>query len=116
MSDTPANPDTDVIIVGAGPIGLATACALAHHGVAFRIFERAHGISGASKGHNVIARAQELLDAVGARAALARKAYVTPFTQFLVDQNPFARLDSSGSGSPFDRVVVEFRWDEMGSL
>lgn len=105
MSATPDTPDTDVVIVGAGPIGLATACALAHHGVRFRIFERAHGIPGASKGHNVIARAQELLHAIGARDALAEKAYVAPFTQFLLDRDPIARLDSRGSGSPFDAVL-----------
>lgn len=63
--------DTDVVIVGAGPVGLAMACALAHHGVSYRIYERASGISGASKGHNVIARAQELLASIGVRDALA---------------------------------------------
>lgn len=35
--------DTDVAIVGAGPIGLTLACALAHHGVRFRLFEKRTG-------------------------------------------------------------------------
>ncbi len=30
--------DTDVIIIGAGPIGLTAAAALAHHGIKFRLF------------------------------------------------------------------------------
>lgn len=97
--------DTDVIIVGAGPIGLTTACALAHHGVRFRIFEKAHGISGASKGHDVIARAQELLASISVWDAIAAKSYPAPFTQFMLDQVPLARLDSRGSGSPFDAVL-----------
>lgn len=109
MGASPDTRDTDVVIVGAGPIGLATACALTHHGVRFRIFERAHGISGASKGHNVIARAQELLHAIGARDALAEKAHMAPFTQFLLDRDPIARLDSRGSGSPFDAVLSQTR-------
>jgi 2-polyprenyl-6-methoxyphenol hydroxylase-like FAD-dependent oxidoreductase len=95
----------DVVIVGAGPIGLATACALAHHGVRFRILERAHGISGESKGHNVIARAQELLHAIGVLDALAEKGYRAPLTQFLLDQAPLARLDTSTSPSPFGPVL-----------
>jgi len=108
MNTTTASPNDgsiDVVIVGAGPIGLATACALAHHGVRFRILERAHGISGESKGHNVIARAQELLHAIGVRDVLAEKGYHAPFTQFLLDQAPLARLDTSGSPSPFGPVL-----------
>ena len=58
----------DVVILDAGHIGFAAACAFAPHGVRLRIIERAHGISG---GHNVIARAQELLHAIGVRDMLA---------------------------------------------
>lgn len=42
--------DTDVAIAGAGPVGLTLACALAHHGVRFRIFERKPGPSHAEAG------------------------------------------------------------------
>lgn len=108
MNTTTASPDDgiiDVVIVGAGPIGLATACALAHHGVHFRIIERSHGISGESKGHNVIARAQELLNAIGVRDVLAEKGYRAPFTQFLLDRAPLARLDTRASPSPFGPVL-----------
>jgi 2-polyprenyl-6-methoxyphenol hydroxylase-like FAD-dependent oxidoreductase len=86
--------DTDVVIVGAGPVGLAMACALAHHGVSYRIYERASGISGASKGHNVIARAQELLASIGVRDALAQKSHVAPFTQYMLDGRPIHRQSS----------------------
>ncbi len=97
--------DTDVIIVGAGPIGFTTACALAHHGVRFRIIEKAHGISGASKGHDVIARAQELLASVGVLDAIAAKSYRAPFTQFMLDQVPLVRLVSRDSESQNDAVL-----------
>ncbi|MEA3536995.1 FAD-dependent monooxygenase [Rhizobium sp. CC-YZS058] len=97
--------DTDVLIIGAGPIGLTTACALAHHGVRFRIIEKAHGISGASKGHNVIARAQELLGSIGVLDPISDKSYRAPFTQFFLDQVPFARLDARGSDSPYEGVL-----------
>lgn len=97
--------DTDVVIVGAGPVGLATACALAHHGVSFRIFERAPGISGASKGHNAIARAQELLASIGVRDALAERSYTAPFTQFILDGRPIHRKDTSDLPSPWPDVL-----------
>lgn len=97
--------DTDVVIVGAGPVGLATACALAHHGLSFRIFERAPGISGASKGHNVIARAQELLAAIGVRDAVAAKSYVAPFTQYMLDGSPIHRQSTRDLPSPWPDVL-----------
>ena len=97
--------DTDVVIVGAGPVGLATACALAHHGVSFRIFERAPGISGASKGHNAIARAQELLVSIGVRDTLAERSYAAPFTQFMLDGRPLHRKDTSDLPSPWPDVL-----------
>ncbi|MGU3422792.1 FAD-dependent monooxygenase [Methylobacterium sp. D54C] len=97
--------DTDVVIVGAGPVGLATACALAHHGVSFRIFERAPGISGASKGHNVIARAQELLASIGVRDTLARTSYGAPFTQYMLDGRPIHRQSTRELPSPYPDVL-----------
>ncbi len=63
--------DTDVAIVGAGPIGLTLACALAHHGVRFRLFERRTEAPKYSKANNLWARPQELLAAIGVRDALA---------------------------------------------
>lgn len=97
--------DTDVVIVGAGPVGLATACALAHHGVSFRIFERAPGISGASKGHNAIARAQELLAAIGVREPVATNSYVAPFTQYMLDGRPIHRQSTRDLPSPYPDVL-----------
>ncbi|WP_152048296.1 FAD-dependent monooxygenase [Aureimonas psammosilenae] len=97
--------DTDVVIVGAGPVGLATACALARHGVAFRIFERAPGISGASKGHNVIARAQELLASIGVRDTLAKTSYVAPYTQYMLDGRPIHRQSTRDLPSPYPDVL-----------
>ncbi|XUY28969.1 FAD-dependent oxidoreductase [Agrobacterium sp. rho-8.1] len=67
--------DTDVIIIGAGPIGLSTACALAHHGVNFRLFEQRLEPKPHSRANNVWARPQELLASIGIRDALAEKSY-----------------------------------------
>jgi 3-(3-hydroxy-phenyl)propionate hydroxylase len=67
--------DTDVIIVGAGPIGLTTACALRHHGVRCRIVEERTETKPSSRANNVWARPQELLASIGIRDALAEKSY-----------------------------------------
>ncbi len=94
--------DVDVVVVGAGPIGLALACALLHHGVRCRIFERREGQSEESKGHNLNARSQELLESIGVRGAIAAKAYPAPDAQILIEGKPLARLATRGSGSPYD--------------
>ena len=39
MSDDSQSFDADVIVVGAGPVGLTTGCALRHHGVQCLILE-----------------------------------------------------------------------------
>lgn len=97
--------DVDVVVVGAGPVGLTLACALLHHGVSVRIFERAPGPSGASKGHNLLPRSQELLETIGVRAAIATRAHPAPQTRIFLDREPLAQLDTRGCGSPFEAVV-----------
>ena len=97
--------DVDVIIAGAGPIGLTLACALHHHGVSCRIFERRCDRSSASKGHTLIARTQELLQSIGVRAALACKAYRGSAGQIMLDRVPLAHLEE-GTGSPYIDVLL----------
>ncbi len=108
--------DTDVAIVGAGPIGLALACALRHHGVHCRIFERREGRSGDSKGHNLNARSQELLDAIGVRDAIAAKSHPAPEAHILIDRKPLARLETRGSGSPYDVALFSSQGTIEGVL
>ena len=63
--------DVDVIVVGAGPIGLTTACALGHHGVKTRVFEERTQPKPHSRANNVWARGLELLHGIGVRDAMA---------------------------------------------
>ncbi|WP_232090574.1 FAD-dependent monooxygenase [Sphingomonas sp. HMP9] len=78
---------------------------MSHHGVSYRIFERKRQGSTDSKGHNMIARSQELLDAIGVRDALAAQSYASTQTQIILDRVPLARLDTRDSGSRYEAVL-----------
>jgi 2-polyprenyl-6-methoxyphenol hydroxylase-like FAD-dependent oxidoreductase len=58
-------PDTDVLIVGAGPTGLMLACALAQRKVRFRIVEASPFPQKGSRGKGVQPRSLELFDDLG---------------------------------------------------
>ena len=76
-SDTPAVAayDADVIVVGAGPVGLTTGCALRHHGVDCLILEERTEPQAYSRANNLWARPQELLASIGLRDVLAEIAF-----------------------------------------
>ncbi|KTR08307.1 FAD-binding monooxygenase [Aureimonas ureilytica] len=97
--------DTDVVIMGGGPIGLTTACALAHHGVAFRIFESRTEPKPYSRANNLWARPQELLASIGIRDALAEKAYAITKVNTLLNGRPVDPIAIADVASPFGPVL-----------
>ena len=109
MSDTQhqADPqqsyDTDVAIVGAGPIGLTLACALAHHGVRFRLFEKRTEPAKYSKANNLWARPQELLAAIGVRDALAEQSYAVTGANVVINGRTLQQQGSEAE-SPYAAV------------
>lgn len=58
--------ETDVLVVGAGPVGLALACALLQHGVSVRVVDKAPGPATTSRANFVHARGSEVLDRLDA--------------------------------------------------
>jgi 3-(3-hydroxy-phenyl)propionate hydroxylase len=100
---TTANYDTEVAVVGAGPIGLTLACALAHHGVRFRLFEKQTEPAKYSKANNLWARPQELLAAIGVREALAEKSYAVTDANVVINGKTLQQ-QGSDAVSPYAAV------------
>ncbi|MGF9691375.1 FAD-dependent monooxygenase [Rhizobium sp. 0TCS1.26] len=97
--------DTDVIIIGAGPIGLTTACALAHHGIAFRLFEQRRHPKPHSRANNLWSRPQELLASIGVRDALAEKSYRITQVNTLLNGRPVNPVKIADVKSPYGPVL-----------
>lgn len=96
---------TDVIVIGAGPIGLVTACALGHHGVRTRVFEERTGPKPYSRASNVWARGQELLHGVGVRDALAERSYRIEKQTAFLNGAPLDQVPLDEVRSPFPKVL-----------
>lgn len=65
ITDARTHRHTDILVVGAGPTGLALACALAQRGVACRIIDRRGAVSGRSKANLINPRTIETLAGLG---------------------------------------------------
>ena len=107
MPDSPsgAGYDVDVIVVGAGPIGLTAACALGHHGVRTRVFEERAKPKPYSRANNVWARGQELLHGIGVRDALAAQSYRIEMQTAFLDGAPLDQVPLDEVKSPFPQVL-----------
>ena len=83
---------TDVLVVGAGPTGLALACGLRLHGIGVRVVDRAPAPATTSRANFVHARGSEVLDRLGALGDLPRRSVrAMRITTYLGDR-PMMRI------------------------
>ena len=66
-------PATDVLVVGAGPVGLGLGCGLLAHGIPVRVIDKAAAPATTSRANFLHARGSEVLDRLGALGDLPER-------------------------------------------
>ncbi|MCX4776940.1 FAD-dependent monooxygenase [Streptomyces sp. NBC_01264] len=85
-------PSTTVVVAGAGPTGLATACGLGAAGVSVRVLDKAPGPAATSRALGLQPRGAEVLDRLGALGDLPERSVRIAHVVTHVDGRPLARL------------------------
>src|SRR5689334_3181965 len=109
---------TDVLIVGAGPTGLALACQLIRYGIDFVIVDKNEGTTPHSKAIGVQARTLEIYDQIGQADQLVSLGWKTNKVRLFAGgkQRGEADLDELGKGMskyPFVLIVAQERHEAM---
>jgi 4,5-epoxidase len=90
--------ESDVLIVGAGPVGLALACALSQHGVSVRVVDKAAGPATTSRANFVHARGSEVLDRLDALGTLPEEAVRAMTITTYAGDRPMMRIKFGDPG------------------
>src|SRR5271154_6010837 len=98
MKEKPMNPQ--VLIVGAGPVGLTMAAELARYGVSVRIIEKAAQRTDKSKALVVWSRTLELMDRMGCAAKFLAGGLKVTATNIVAGDQQIAHIDLGGVASP----------------
>ncbi|MFC5065731.1 FAD-dependent monooxygenase [Actinomycetospora atypica] len=96
---------SEVLVVGAGPVGLTLANALAHHGVTATVVDSRHEPRTQSRANNLYARPQELLAAVGLRDLLADGAHRVSSAQFVMNGRSIDTVGFDDASLPYPAVL-----------
>jgi 2-polyprenyl-6-methoxyphenol hydroxylase-like FAD-dependent oxidoreductase len=90
---------TDVIIIGAGPTGLALACQLVRYGIDFVIIEQNDGVTAYSKALGVHARTLEIYEQMGLAQQAFDRGTIASTARLLTGGKVRAELDLSNLGA-----------------
>src|SRR4051812_36616257 len=100
------SPNCQVIIVGAGPVGLAAALFLTRRGVAVRILDALPGPVPTSKALGVNPRTLDLLDAAGVSARIEAEAQTIHALHLQKECRSLARIVPDWKALGADRAMV----------
>lgn len=98
--------EADVLIVGAGPTGLALACELAVRGVAIRVIDAAAGPADESRALGTSPRTLELLEVLGVADRLVSAGHAMRAMNSYSGGRRLARLETRLIDSAYDFVLV----------
>jgi 2-polyprenyl-6-methoxyphenol hydroxylase-like FAD-dependent oxidoreductase len=94
---------TDVLVIGAGPVGLTLACELKRHGVGVRLIERKAERNEHANAAVVHVRTLEILCAMGAVEGFLREGYALPGGYPRMFGRRIGFVEIGGVDSPFSR-------------
>ena len=98
--------DTDVLIVGAGPVGLFLANECARRGLRFRLVEARSGQSEHSKALAIFPRTLEIFDMAGVVAPFLERANRVTKVAVLTHGRPLAHMRFAPEESPYPFVAM----------
>ena len=100
--------DADVLVIGAGPVGLALACALLQHGVSVRVVDKAAGPATTSRANFVHARGSEVLDRLDALGDLPQESVRAMTITTYAGDRPMMRIrfGDPGLGTAAPPMVI----------
>ncbi|OHY82800.1 FAD-dependent monooxygenase [Marinobacter sp. AC-23] len=104
----PALPEQspDILIVGAGPVGLAAALFLDSHGVGVRLIDKGNNSSTTSRAQIVNPRSLELLEENGVAAKILKESRDVLGVRFYEDWKPVAALDFTDIPSRYKMAAI----------
>jgi 2-polyprenyl-6-methoxyphenol hydroxylase-like FAD-dependent oxidoreductase len=97
---------TDVLVAGAGPVGLAMAVGLARYGVSVRIVDKAAERTDKSKALVLWSRTLELLDSAGCSRPLIDAGCKVSAVEIVEGSKPIAHVTLDGVASPHPYALM----------
>ena len=108
--------DVDVVVVGAGPTGLALACCLRAAGITVRVFDRAAGPAVTSRALGLQPRGVEVLDRIGVAGDLRQRAVAVSRSILYVNGRELAQLPWTHPGAGIPGLLVISQAEVEGAL
>src|SRR5215831_16568103 len=103
--------ETDVLIVGAGPVGLMLACELRRRDIAFRIIDKVSAFPQTSRANGLQPRSLEVLDSLGVVDQIMARGYPVNGTSVRQGGHELFRLEMNfdQGGHPIPRPDQPYR-------
>src|ERR1041385_2629828 len=98
--------DTDILIVGAGPVGLFLANECARRGLRFRIIEARATQSVHSKALAIFPRTLEIFDMAGISDRFVKVANQVTSVAVIAHQRTLAQMPFAPEGSPYSYIAM----------